>query len=86
MQVNELTLKNLRTSLDAAGRRRESGLATVADVYRAETQVAQAELNLIRSRGELEKARGQLATAVGLAGEQHAAGADDDGAAAGAGR
>jgi outer membrane protein TolC len=66
VQVNELTLKNLRTSLDAAGRRRESGLATVADVYRAETQVAQAELDLTRSRGELEKARGQLATAVGL--------------------
>lgn len=67
VSVNEGTLKNLRTSFDAASRRRESGLATVADVYRAETQVAQAELNLIRSRGELEKARGQLATAVGLA-------------------
>jgi outer membrane protein len=66
VRVNELTLTNLRTSLDAATRRRESGLATVADVYRAETQVAQADLNLIRSRGELEKARGQLATAVGL--------------------
>jgi outer membrane protein TolC len=66
VRVNELTLTNLRTSLDAVGRRRESGLATVADVYRAETQVAQAELNLTRSRGELEKARGQLATAVGL--------------------
>jgi outer membrane protein len=66
VRVNELTLTNLRTSLDAASRRRESGLATVADVYRAETQVAQAELNLTRSRGELEKARGQLSTAVGL--------------------
>jgi len=66
VRVNELSLTNLRTSLDAANRRRESGLATVADVYRAETQVAQAELNLTRSRGELEKARGQLATAVGL--------------------
>ena len=66
VRVNELTLNNLRTSLDAAGRRRESGLATVADVYRAETQVAQAELNLTRSRGEFEKARGQLAAAVGL--------------------
>jgi outer membrane protein TolC len=66
VQVNELTIKNLRTSFDAAQRRRESGLATVADVYRAETQVAQAELNLTRSRGELAKARGQLATAVGL--------------------
>ncbi|HYC48351.1 MAG TPA: TolC family protein, partial [Burkholderiales bacterium] len=66
VRVNELSLKNLRTSFDAANRRRESGLATVADVYRAETQVAQAELNLTRSRGELEKARGQLAAAVGL--------------------
>jgi TolC family type I secretion outer membrane protein len=66
VQVNELSLKNLRTSLDAANRRRESGLATVADVYRAETQVAQADGTLIRSRGEFEKARGQLASAVGL--------------------
>jgi outer membrane protein TolC len=66
VRVNGLSLKNLQTSLDAANRRRESGLATVADVYRAETQVAQADLNLIRSRGELEKARGQLAAAVGL--------------------
>ncbi len=66
IQVNELVLKNIRTVLDAVQRRRESGLATVADVYRAETQVAQAELNLTRSRGELQKARGALATAVGL--------------------
>lgn len=66
VRVNELTVTNLRTVLDAANRRRESGLATIADVYRSETQVAQAELNLTRSRGELEKARGQLAAAVGL--------------------
>lgn len=66
VQVNELTIKNLGTSFDAAQRRRESGLATVADVYRAETQVAQAQLDLTRSRGELAKARGQLAAAVGL--------------------
>src|SRR4051812_48268505 len=68
--VNELSLENLRTSLDAANRRRESGLATVADVYRAETQVAQADVTLIRSRGEFEKARGQLASAGGLPGNQ----------------
>lgn len=66
VRVNELSLKNLRTALDAANRRRESGLATIADVYRTDTQVAQADLNLTRSRGELEKARGQLAAAVGL--------------------
>jgi outer membrane protein len=66
VRVNDITLQNVRTVLDAAQRRRESGLATAADVYRAETQVAQAEVNLTRSRGELEKARGQLAAAVGL--------------------
>lgn len=66
VRVNELTLKNAQTAHDAAQRRRESGLATVADVYRTETQVAQAQLNLTRSRGELEKARGQLSIAVGL--------------------
>ena len=66
VRVNELTLKNSQTAQDAAQRRRESGLATVADVYRTETQVSQAQLNLTRSRGDLEKARGQLAVAVGL--------------------
>ena len=66
VRVNELTLKNTQTAYDAAQRRRESGLATVADVYRTETQVSQAQLNLTRSRGDLEKARGLLAIAVGL--------------------
>ena len=66
IRVNEQALKNIETALDAARRRRESGLATVADVYRTETQVAQAQLLLTRSRGDFEKARGQLATVVGL--------------------
>jgi outer membrane protein TolC len=66
VRVNEGLLKNVETALEAARRRRESGLATVADVYRAETQLAQSQLTLTRSRGEFEKARGQLATAVGL--------------------
>ena len=66
VRINEQALKNIDTALDAVRRRRESGLATVADVYRTETQVAQAQLTLTRSRGDLEKARGQLATVVGL--------------------
>ena len=66
VRSNELFLKSVSTSLDATQRRREGGLATSADVYRAETQVAQARLNLTRSRGEVEKARGALASAVGL--------------------
>lgn len=66
VRVNEQSLKNVETLLDAVRRRRESGLATVADVYRTETQVAQSQLVLTRSRGEFEKARGQLSTVVGL--------------------
>jgi outer membrane protein TolC len=66
VRSNELFLKAVQTSLDATQRRREAGLATVADVYRAETQVAQGQLNLTRSIGGLEKARGALASAVGL--------------------
>lgn len=66
VRVNEQALKNASTVLDAVQRRRESGLATVADVFRTETQVAQARLVLTRSRGEFEKARGVLATVVGV--------------------
>jgi outer membrane protein len=66
VRVNGQSLKNAETALEAVGKRRESGLATVADVYRAETLVAQARLNLTRSNGELEKSRGQLAAVVGL--------------------
>ncbi len=66
VKANELSLRNSETVLEAAKKRRESGLATVADVYRTETLVAQARLNLTRSRGELEKSRGQLASVVGL--------------------
>lgn len=66
LKASELSLANVKTAYEAANKRRESGLATVADVYRVETQVAQAQLNLTRSRGELEKARGLLAATVGL--------------------
>jgi outer membrane protein TolC len=66
VRTNELSLKNNRTALEAVHKRRESGLATVADVYRVETQVAQSQLNLTRSQGDLEKAKGRLAGAVGL--------------------
>lgn len=66
VRVNGQSLNNAKTALEAAQKRRESGLATVADVYRAETQVAQSQLNLTRSSGELEKSRGLLASVVGL--------------------
>ena len=60
------SLKNFQTALDATQRRHDSGLATIADVYRSETQVGQAQLVLSRNEGELSKARGLLAATVGL--------------------
>ena len=66
VRASRESLKNFETALDAAQRRRSSGLATAGDQYRAETQVAQARLVLTRNDGELSKARGQLANAVGL--------------------
>ncbi len=66
VRTNQLSLDNNRTALEAVQKRRESGLATIADVYRVETQVAQAQLNLTRSQGDFEKAKGQLAASVGL--------------------
>jgi outer membrane protein TolC len=66
VRVNSQSLNNAKIALEAAQKRRESGLATVADVYRAETLAAQSQLNLTRSSGELEKSRGQLASVVGL--------------------
>ena len=66
VRASRESLKNFETALDAAQRRRSSGLATAGDQYRAETQVGQARLVLTRNDGELSKARGQLANAVGL--------------------
>ncbi len=66
VRASRESLKNFETALDAAQRRRASGLATAGDEYRAATQVGQARLVLTRNEGELSKARGQLANAAGL--------------------
>jgi outer membrane protein len=54
-------------SLDAANQRKNSGLATIGDVYQAEAALAGAQLNLQTAEGQLAVARGQLAVAVGYA-------------------
>lgn len=64
--ANRQALSSIETSLAAANTRRLAGLATLGDVYRAETAVGQAQLILRRNEGELAKARGQLAVAVGM--------------------
>ena len=59
-------LNSFETGLDATRRRRESGLATIGDVYRAETAAGQARLLVQRTEGELSKSRGALNNAVGI--------------------
>ena len=66
VRASRESLKNFETALDAAQRRRASGLATAGDEYRVQTQVGQARLVLTRNEGELSKVRGQLANAIGL--------------------
>jgi len=58
--------RSFETGLDATRRRRESGLATIGDVYRAETAAGQARLLVQRTEGELGKSRGALNSATGL--------------------
>jgi len=59
-------LRNAETTLDATRRRHQAGVATIGDVYRAETAAAQATLNLRRVEGEVAKARGLIAAACGV--------------------
>lgn len=66
LSANRQTLANADTSLKAANVRKVAGLATAADVFRAQTAVAQAKLALRRTEGDLAKSKGQLANAVGI--------------------
>jgi outer membrane protein len=66
VRASSQALKSAETTLDAARRRHQAGLATIGDVYRSETAVAQSTLNLRRVEGEVAKARGQVASACGV--------------------
>lgn len=59
-------LAQAKTTLDAARARQAAGTATVGDVYQAQTALAQAELALTSTDGQIRKLEGQLANAVGL--------------------
>jgi outer membrane protein len=66
VRSGEVSLRNAQTTFEATERRRQSGLATIGDVYRAETAVAQARLAVQQAGGQLSQARGRLAFAAGL--------------------
>jgi outer membrane protein TolC len=64
--AGEETLKNVQLSYDVANARRQAGLATIGDVYQAETLLAQSRLQLRKAQGEAGKLKGVLCNAVGL--------------------
>jgi len=66
VRAGNQALKSVEATLDAAKRRHQAGLATIGDVFRSETAVAQTTLGLRRAEGEVAKARGQLAVACGV--------------------
>lgn len=65
VQADGESVQDASASLDAAQKRKDSGLATIGDVYQADAALAGAKLNLQTAQGQLAVARGQLAVAVG---------------------
>ncbi|HEV8239125.1 MAG TPA: TolC family protein [Thermoanaerobaculia bacterium] len=59
-------LDGARTNLEAAQRRHDAGLATIADVLQAKTAVSQVQLRLQTAQGDMNVIRGALATAMNL--------------------
>lgn len=60
------TLTTAQASVDAARVRRQAGLATLGDIYQAETALAQTQLQWQRAQGDVNKFRGVLCSTVGL--------------------
>jgi outer membrane protein len=64
--AERVAVEEATASLDAAERRRASGVSTIADVLRAKTSLSQAQLALQTVQGQIHTIHGSLATAVGL--------------------
>jgi len=64
-EADTQSVQDASASLDAAQQRKNSGLATIGDVYQAEAALAGANLALQTAQGQFAVARGQLAVAVG---------------------
>jgi TolC family type I secretion outer membrane protein len=66
LAAQEATIKERRTSLDAAEARHRAGVATIADVLQARTALSQATLTRDTILGNLYTIEGLLATTMGL--------------------
>ena len=64
--AQEANVKQADTNYKAAGARHDAGVATIADVLQARTQLSQQRLLYDTVRGQIETYRGQLATALGV--------------------
>ena len=65
VRAAQANVRDAETSLKAADARLQYGAGTIADVYEARAEAAQATLVLVGARGATATARGALATAVG---------------------
>lgn len=66
LDAQQLTLKEAQTNLDVTNERHTQGLATIADVLQAKTQLSQAQLAMETTEGAILITRGALANAMGL--------------------
>lgn len=62
----DATIRSAEVNLDAARRRHEVGVATIADVLQAQTSLSRARLARESLAGQIEVQRGVLATSMGL--------------------
>jgi TolC family type I secretion outer membrane protein len=65
-RVAEQTLRQTQYHVDVARARHENGLVARSDVLKAETEEADADLQLVRARSQVRISRGSLANAMGL--------------------
>ncbi|HEX5437085.1 MAG TPA: TolC family protein [Gemmatimonadaceae bacterium] len=64
--AQQSTVQEANANVKAAQQRHDVGLATIADVLQAKTALAEAQLALETTQGNLQAARGALAVAMGL--------------------
>lgn len=66
LDAQRLTQQEAKANLDVTQARHDQGLATIADVLQAKTQLSQAQLAAETTEGAIQITRGALANAMGL--------------------
>lgn len=66
VQADQETLQEAQQNLNTANALHKQGMATIGDVYQAQSQMDQAQLTLQQAQGTQANDQGQLAEAVGL--------------------